>query len=750
MRVALAGNPNSGKTTLFNTLTGSSARVGNWPGVTVDKREGTYRFREQQQTVEKIHIVDLPGIYSLSPYTPEEVIARQFIMDEKPDLIINIVDATNLERNLYLTTQLLEIDIPVVVALNMMDIIEREGSEIDARALSEKLGVPVVPISALHTNNVKTLLATGVNYARQARQGVSCIAATPLGGLYEEVSKLVQAHNIAHRVFHTIKLIEDDSIEQRHASSLTSAVQHLKIAFEKEHPDIDYEAEVADLRYKFITNEVKPAVVKIHRNRGVTRSEKIDAVLTHRVWGMPVFLFIMFAAFHFIFAEDFLFLKRLAIVEKTIPSIGVLLQNYMGDFQRMVGHLSVTVLENADAAPWAIGLLVDGLINGICAVLTFLPQILLLFLFLSILEDSGYMARVAFLMDRPLRRFGLSGKAFLPMLMGFGCSVPAMMGTRTLENDREKRLTLMLIPFFSCGAKLGIWTIIVAAVFPSNTDLVIFGIYLTGIVVAVMAAMVLKKLVFRNGKTNFVLELPMYRWPRFKNTMHYLWEKIKGFLITVTTTVALATLIIWFLQNFNFHLQLLPPGHSAESILGQIGSSLTWLFVPLGFGLGPEAWRLVVAILTGLVAKELVSATLGVLYIPGFSAESLETTEGANVLIAALAALAVFTPLAAISFMIFNLLCIPCFVAVGTAHAELKSFKWTAFTLCFWFATAWIVTFLVYQTGALLLSMNLATISILLLAVAIFTGSMVYAFTRRNKKKYPCGGCSNCDGCSYS
>ncbi|MDR2802278.1 MAG: ferrous iron transport protein B [Prevotellaceae bacterium] len=773
MRFALAGNPNSGKTTLFNTLTGSSARVGNWPGVTVDKKEGVYKCRAPLAAAEagsrrtaapaaKIHVADLPGIYSLSPYTPEEVIARQFIVEEKPELIINIVDATNLERNLYLTTQLLEIDIPVVVALNMMDVIKREGAEIDVEALSAKLGVPVVPISALNAGDARTLMGKALQTleewqpASDSRPVVAGRPSSPFAGLYREVLKLVSAHGIEHPVFHTVKLLENDAIELLHDTALTTAIQNLKLQFEHSAanaagaslPAVDYEAEIADLRYKFITNEVKPAVVKLYRNRSLSQSEKIDRLLTHRVWGLPAFLFILFAVFHLIFAADFLFLKRFGILSESIPSLGVLLQGYTEALQTSAGEWLTGFLQSVDAAPWATGLLVNGLVNGVCTVLTFLPQILLLFLFLSILEDTGYMARVAFLMDRPLRRFGLSGKAILPMLMGFGCSVPAMMGTRTLDNEKEKRLTLMLIPFFSCGAKLAIWSIIAAAMFPENGDFVVFAVYAVGIGVAALAALALKKTVFKKNRSNFVLELPVYRLPRIKNTSLYLWEKLKGFLITVTTIVAAATIVIWFLQNFNFHFEMLDPGDSAHSILGQIGSAIHWVFVPLGFAQGPDSWKLIVAILTGLIAKELVVATMGVLYIPGLGEDAAQTPEGESSLIAVLASLSVFSPLTAMTFMIFNLLSVPCFAAVATAFAELKSVKWTLFTLFFWFATAWTVSFIVYQTGALFLKMNIATTVVLLLAVSIIGGSIMHSVAHKHKKKYTCTGCDGCEKCS--
>jgi ferrous iron transport protein B len=745
MRFAIAGNPNSGKTTLFNSLTGSNAHVGNWPGVTVDKKEGIYKLRNSDNTIEKINIIDLPGIYSLSPYTPEEVIARQFIMDEKPDLIINIVDSTNLERNLYLTTQLLEMDVPVVVALNMMDVIKREGSVIDSEILSQKIGVPVVPISALKSGNVKLLMNRCAEYVKTPRKGSSFLLGTALAEQYEKVLKLVDDHNIKHPVFHAIKLLENDSIELMHDAALSAGIQNLKLEYEKNEKPFDYEAEIADMRYKFITNEIKPYAVKVLKNSGVKNSEKIDGILTHRIWGLPVFLVLMFTIFHIIFSKDFLFLNSLGIMEAdTLSSPGVLFKDCMEDFQEFIMGKAGSFLENANAAKWAKGAIVDGLLKGVCSVLTFLPQILLLFLALSILEDSGYMSRIAFILDRALKRFGLSGKAFIPMLMGFGCSVPAMMGTRTLENVKEKRMTLMLIPFFSCGAKMVIWATVVPAVFKNNADFVIFCIYIIGIAVAIVGAVLLKKTVFRGIKSNFVLELPVYRYPRLKSISFQLWEKLKGFLTTVTTIIAASTLIIWFLQNFDTSLNMVAENSDA-CILKIFGDTIKWIFVPLGFAQSPDNWKLIVAILTGLLAKEAVVSTMGVLYKaqgydPSVQTGNAETFDSEKSVTAALAANFVFTPLTAISFIVFNLLVIPCFAAVATARSELKSAKWTFFVIVFWFATAWITSFLVYQTGSLLKEVNLINV----ITAAFVIGIVLFAVFRRKGKKNKCAGCDKC------
>ncbi|MDR0725412.1 MAG: ferrous iron transport protein B [Prevotellaceae bacterium] len=741
MRFAIAGNPNSGKTTLFNSLTGSNAHVGNWPGVTVDKKEGVYKFRNKANAIEKVNIIDLPGIYSLSPYTPEEVIARQFIMDDKPDLIINIVDSTNLERNLYLTTQLLEMDIPVVVALNMMDVIKREGSIIDSEALSQKLGVPVVPISALKSGNIKSLMERCIEYVKTPHKGSSFLLRTPLAEQYEKVLELVNEHNIKHPVFHAIKLLENDSIELMHNVALSAHIQNLKLAYEKNEKPFDYEAEIADLRYKFITDEVKPHAVKVFKNSGAVSSAKIDRLLTHRVWGLPVFLVLMFTIFHIIFSDDFLFLESLGIVKTGgLSSPGILLKGYIENFQDIVMSQTDSLLESANAAKWARGAIVDGLLNGVCSVLTFLPQILLLFLSLSILEDSGYMSRIAFILDRILKRFGLSGKAFIPMLMGFGCSVPAMMGTRTLESVKEKRMTLMLIPFFSCGAKMVIWATVIPAVFKDYADFVIFCIYMSGIIVAIIGAVALKKTVFKGIKSNFVLELPVYRYPRLKSISLQLWEKLKGFLTTVTTIIAASTLIIWFLQNFDMSLNMVA-ADSDSSILKTFGEAIKWIFVPLGFAQGPDDWKLIVAILTGLLAKEAVVSTMGVLYKangygPGEQADDLSNEK----VTMALEANAVFSPLSAISFVVFNLLVIPCFAAMATARSELKSAKWTFFVILFWLATAWITSFLVYQTGVLLKTVNWVN----LIAGLFIAGVILFSIYKRKSKKNKCAGCDKC------
>ncbi len=690
LRFGLAGNPNCGKTALFNELTGSTAHVGNWAGVTVDRKEGTYKSK----TGENINIIDLPGIYSLSPYTPEEIIARNFIINDTPDLIINIIDATNIERNLYLTTQILEIDCPVVIALNMMDIVEKQGDTIDIDGLSSILGVPVIPISALNGNGIQELMETAIKTASIKREGKSVLMDSHIKDAILEVKGLLEEHNIPHVVFNSVKLLEADSIslENPLLSDHKEELKHILDEIAKKDIYNDVEAVVADLRYKFITEYCSP---RIKRKRNVTDlspSDKFDRILTHKFLGIPIFLIFMFLVFHFTFSESLFGVEGLSspgVFLKTLAENGV------GLFSDFVSSLLV----KANASDWVFGFVVDGIIGGVGSVLSFVPQILCLFLFLSILEDSGYMARAAFIMDKILRHFGLSGRSFLPLLMGFGCSVPAIMGARTLENERDRKITMLIVPFFSCGAKLPIYAMFTAALFTENSDIVVFGMYLIGIVTAVIAAIILKKVVFRDENAPFIMELPQYHCPRAKSLILLLWEKLKGYLLRAGTVILASTIVIWFLSNFSFSLEMVGSG-SADSILGVIGTVLVPFFKPLGFVNGSDGWKAIVAILTGLIAKEAVVSTMGVLYTPSAGGDALENIEARQALLAVVAAS--FSPAAAISFMAFNLLCVPCIAAVSAARAELNSGKWTAFAIGFWIFTAWVVSFIIYNVGTVL------------------------------------------------
>ena len=537
-KFALAGNPNSGKTTLFNSLTGATAHVGNWPGVTVDKREGSYR-----KLGEPIYIVDLPGIYSLSPYTPEEVISRNYILEEKPDCVINIVDATNLERNLYLTTQLLEIDVPVVVALNMSDVVRKNGDKIDAQSLSEKLGVPVVEISALKQENLDVLMQEAVKATNKERKGSTIIGDKDLLHLINDVQIALELKGIENPLFHAVKLVELDELETAMHPDLVDTVNKFKATFKNETFGSDFEALIADERYDYIAKNYATALTKAPKQKGekgeekLTKSDKIDKVLTHRIWALPLFAVIMFFIFHFTFSEDLFFLNRIFGLEIAnegwvnfftgmgyegeplggIPSIGVWLQSWFGWATGSLIDLVSSGFEAAGVADsWYASLVCDGLLGGLDAVLSFIPQIMILFLFIAILEDSGYMARVAFILDRAFRKFGLSGKAFIPMLTGFGCSVPAIMATRTLEDTREKNRTIRLMTCFSCGAKAPIWTMLAAVGALAGMDggLFLFIIYLGGIACAIIFALFMKLFSKDQYVSPFIMELPSYHLPK--------------------------------------------------------------------------------------------------------------------------------------------------------------------------------------------------------------------------------------------
>lgn len=690
---ALAGNPNCGKTTLFNALTGASAHVGNWPGVTVDRKEGVYK-----KLSEKFAIVDLPGVYSLSPYTPEEVIARDFILGGEVDVVINIVDATNIERNLYLTTQLLETDLPVVVALNMTDAAAKNNIEIEVRLLEDTLGVPVVPICALRKEGIHALMEVAFAAVKTPRAGRRVLESSLLAKSLAQMEALAVESGLTHPKFHAVKLLEGDAQELKNAGQIAekAAAIRAKAPIGAEFEG-DFEGAVANERYCQIEKHFSVAVKRPQSHADLSHSDKIDRVLTSRWLGLPIFFGAMFLVFHFIFGEDLFFLNKLGIIDEPLPSLGVYLLGLTEVLMEGISTLATHGLEALGASEWVHGLLVDGVISGVGAVLSFLPQILLLFLFLTLMEDSGYMARAAFLMDRILRKFGLSGKAFLPLLMCFGCSVPAMMGSRTIESERERRLMVMLAPFFSCGAKLPIWAMFGMAIFPSHADLAIFGIYLLGIITAVVAALVLKLTILRGEASPFIMELPPYHMPQIKNLVLNLWEKLKGFVYRAATIIAGATVIIWFLSSFNFSLDMVE-ANSQESILGIIGSFIAPIFKPLGWASGDIGWKAVVAALTGLIAKEMVVSTMGVLYNPGVEGDALEDAGASSAL--ALSLVATFSPVAAVSFMAFNLLSVPCMAAVAAAHGEMRSLKWTWITIGFWIGTAWLVSFLIYQIGS--------------------------------------------------
>lgn len=717
LKFALAGNPNCGKTTLFNSLTGSTAHVGNWPGVTVDKKEGTYK-----KTPEPISIVDLPGIYSLSPYTPEEVISRNFILDEKPDCVINIVDATNLERNLYLTTQILEIDVPVIVALNMIDEVKKRGDVIDAKKLSAALGVKVVEISALKEENLDTLMTEAYKASKEKREGKTVLADGDLSHLIGDVKIAFKGKGVDNPLFHAIKLVENDEIEVKNHPDLIEMVDDFKKTFKNDTFGADFEAVVADSRYKYISKNFSPALKKAEKKSNLTRSDKIDRVLTNRWLGIPIFIVILFVIFHVTFSEDLLYLNAMGAFGEEglifakgtrfeglfanggINSIGVFLQTLLGIFTDWIAELVGTGLDNISAPAWVNGLVCDGVLAGLFSVLSFLPQILLLFLFFSILEDSGYMARIAFILDRIFRKFGLSGRAFMPMIMGFGCSVPAMINTRTLADENERTATIRVIPFFSCGAKLPILTAIaggMAEVFGlPYPDLITLSMYLLGMVVAIVAVLIMRNTTMKGEVPPFIMELPSYHLPQFKALMIHLWDKVKHFVKKAFTIILASTILIWFLQHFAWNWRLLEDTEIDQSMLASIGQLIQPLFTPLGFGAQLKAfgWVFAVSAITGLIAKESVISTFAILAVV-IGQLTIDPSEIGEVesAVAMIQATGINSP-ACIAFIAFNMLTIPCFAAVATAKAELPEGKFKG-TLVFWLVTSYLVSSAIYLIG---------------------------------------------------
>lgn len=713
-RFALAGNPNCGKTTLFNNLTGSTAHVGNWPGVTVEKKNGVYK-----KLSEPISIIDLPGIYSLSPYTNEEVISRNYILDEKPDCVINIVDATNLERNLYLTTQLLEIDVPVVVAVNMMDVLDKAGDTLNEKVLEEKLGVPVVKISALEESNLKELMEAALKASQSSRQGKTIVYNKDLNHLIGDVTIAFKGKKVENPLFHAIKLVENDEIETKMHEDLLPMVEEFKKTFKDETFGDDIEAIIADERYNYISNNFSKAITKhtVEEAGKVkeNKSDRIDKVLTHKVWGLLIFAAILFLVFHFTFAENLFFLgglfkdvapsfegsiyEGLFWTDGGINSPGVILFNFFDmSFSAIIDAVKGGMDAGLGEGHWLTGFVGDGVLTGLFAILGFLPQILLLFLFFSIMEDTGYMARVAFILDRIFRKFGLSGRAFIPMIMGFGCSVPAMVNTRTLADDNEKVSTIRVIPFFSCGAKLPILVAIAGGISEAfgfqYVDLITYSMYVLGIIVAIVAVLILRNTTLKGDAAPFIMELPQYHWPQFKSLMIHLWDKAKHFVKKAFTIILASTIVIWFLSNFGWNWHMVDS--MQDSILASIGMFIQPLFTPLGFGsqLTSIGWVFAVAAITGLIAKENVIATfitlgaVAVAYLNSGAVDpeiiaAIEADEDGIAAVTQMIHATGITWQGCISFIAFNMLTIPCFAACATAKGELKkgTFK---FTLAFW------------------------------------------------------------------
>lgn len=794
-RFALAGNPNCGKTTLFNSLTGSTAHVGNWPGVTVDKRDGVYK-----KCAEPVAIVDLPGIYSLSPYTPEEVIARNYILDEKPDCVINIIDATNLERNLYLTTQIMEIDVPMVIALNMMDAVEKAGDKIDAAKLEKALGIPVVKISALKETGLKELMDKAFDESQKVRKGVTVLKDSSLSHLVGDVKIALEGQSVENPLFHAVKLVEGDEIEVDMHKETVGMVEAFKKTYNDDVFGSDFEALVADQRYKYIAKNFAPALEHKSKDKfKMTKSDKVDKVLTHKIWGIPIFLVVLFLVFHLTFSENLFYMIGFTEAQAWMPSLdsnaaflikdedgnvayqtdketgeivrdedgnpvpeglnyggrwvacfydgtvfspGVAINNIWNDM--IVGEILDGgiggwsgirgAIEESGMADWAKGLINDGILEGLAAVLSFLPPILVLFLFFSILEDSGYMARIAFILDRMFRKFGLSGRAFLPMIMGFGCSVPAMINTRTLADEKERTATVRVIPFFSCGAKLPILTAIAGAIVANagtgNADVITYSMYLLGIVVAICSVLLMRSTTLKGETPPFIMELPAYHMPQFKNLMAHLWDKTKHFVKKAFTIILVSTIVIWVLTHFDFSWTLLADEQIDKSILASISKLVQPLFTPLGFGsqLGSLGWVFVLAAVSGLIAKENVISTFGVIAACLLGHAMAEDESGVTYVAQMIADTGITVP-GLLSFIAFNMTTIPCFAAVATAKAELQDKKRYKWTLLFWIATSYLVAAMVYTIGSWWWTAALWAVAIALVVVGVIM------YNKRNANK---------------
>lgn len=667
MIFALAGNQNCGKTTLFNALTGSNQHVGNFPGVTVDQKSGTIKG------VKDCSVVDLPGIYSLRPYTQEEIVTRDFIIDGKPDGIINIVDATNIERNLYLTLQLLELRVPMVLALNMMDEVRANGGTVDVQKMSQALGIPVVPISAAKGEGISELIDKAVQTGKtRTLPAVSdfCDDTSPVHRCIHAVIHLIQDHadnvGIPAR-FCAVKLIEGDKEMEKRLEldkNETELLEHCVVEME-DATGFDRNEALADMRYTFIEKVTRSAVVKCHESREHSRSVKIDRVLTGKYTALPVFFAVMLLVFWL-----------------TFDVIGQRLSDLLSLGIDALSAAADRGLTAYGINPVVHSLIIDGIFTGVGSVLSFLPIIVTLFFFLSILEDTGYMARIAFVMDKLLRHIGLSGRSFVPMLIGFGCTVPAIMATRTVSSDRDRKMTILLTPYMSCSAKIPIYAVFSAAFFPKHAALVMIGLYVTGIILGIIVALILKNTAFRGNPVPFVMELPNYRLPSFKSVMLLLWEKARDFLERAFTVIFVASIVIWFLRTFDTKLNVVED--SSQSLLALVGRFIAPAFAPLGFG----DWRAVTSLISGFTAKEAVVSTMAVLM--GTSVNELG---------GALSTL--FTPLSALSFLVFTLLYTPCVAAIATVRRELHSRGATLAVVLMQCGVAYLAALAVWQIGSL-------------------------------------------------
>lgn len=694
IKIGLVGNPNSGKTTMYNALTGSNQYVGNWPGVTVEKKEA--KIKKHKDVI----LTDLPGIYSLSTFTIEEIVTRDFLLYSDVDVIINIVDATNIERNLYLTTQLLEIGKPVVVALNLIDVANKRNDYINIEKLSEHLGVPVVVASALKNEGLTEIIDKAIELASNPIKPKVLRYSLRTAKAIEDIKELVSSDS----KFEGIHLLDKDQllIEKY---NLKNSEEYLAI-IKKYESDMstDSETAIVEERYSIIEKIVKDSVKKNVNKKSTT--EKIDKIITNRILALPIFVLIMFIVYY------------ISITSVGDMTIG-LMEYLIGD---LIGGGVETLFTSWGVQNWLKSLVVEGIIGGVGSVLVFVPQLAILFLFLSLLEDSGYMARVAFIMDRLFRKFGLSGKSFIPMLIGTGCSVPAIMASRTIENEKERKMTIILTPFIPCGAKLPVFALFIGAFFGPFASV---SMYLLGIFVAIVSGLLLKKLkYFKGDPTPFIMELPSYRLPSLKNTLHHLWDKVKGFLIKAGTIIFVASTVIWFLQSFSWDMQLV---EAEDSILASIGKLIAPIFTPLGFG----NWQSTVAVITGMLAKEQVVATFGVLL---------------NVEVSNLPAqiATIFTPVSGYAFMAFILLAAPCLAAIGATKKEMVTKKATFLTIGFQTLVAYLVALVIFQVGTLI-SLNKGLVITIIVGLLIL-GVFIYTFVRKNNKSKKRTSCSGCGG----
>ena len=705
IKIALAGNPNTGKTTLFNALTGANQYVGNWPGVTVEKKEG--KLKKHNDVI----VTDLPGIYSLSPYTLEEVVARNYLLNEKPDAILNIIDGTNLERNLYLTTQLIELGIPTVVAVNMADVIARNGEKLNLEALSSYIGCPVVEISALKgigveeaANKVVSIANSGIK--PNVQHGFDGKVEKALGDLSEQVLENTDSEL---RRWYAIKLFERDQkvLERLNISADTLATVENIIAEVEKDLDDDAESIITTDRYNYIATIIDSCYTKRNKQK-LSLSDKIDQIVTNRIFALPIFVAIMFLVYYV-----------------SISTIGTGMTDWVNDVafgENGIPMYVESALTSLGTADWLSGLIKDGIVAGVGAVLGFLPQLVVLFIFLAFLEGCGYMARIAFILDRIFKKFGLSGKSFIPILIGTGCSVPGIMASRTIENDKDRRMTIMTTSFMPCSAKLPIIALIAGALF-NGEWWVAPSAYFVGIVAILFSGIVLKKtFMFAGDTTPFVIELPAYHMPTIGSLARSVWERASSFVKKAGSVILLATVLIWTLSHFGFvdgAFSMLEDEQLDQSILALIGHSFAWLFTPLGWG----QWRAAVATVSGLVAKENIVGTFGILY--GFA----DAGEDGAAIWSNLQAS--FTPAAAYGFLVFNLLCAPCFAAIGAMKREMNSAKWTWFALGYQCIFAYVVALIIYQIGSVITGEGLNIIGLIVAVILIVV--LLYFFFRPNK-----------------